>query len=86
MQNVLNEFLINENIETALPGFPSYYEDINAFLEVIKYVSLLAIIILGIALIINKRKKKDNKILFIIWIISIIIFIISLLVRMPYWT
>lgn len=76
-----------KDIETRLPGFPSYYETVNQILGVVRCVSLALIIILTILLIVKKIKKQPiHKGLIIIGIIGIIAFILSMVIKMPYWS
>lgn len=74
-------------METILPGFPSYYEDINAIMSIIKYISLGLLISLIIFIIIKKVQNKSiSKKIIITSVILLIITILASFIRMPYWT
>ena len=74
-------------VEIVLPGFPSYYEDINTVISIIKYISLVILIALIIFIIVKKIQNKSvSKKLIIMSIILFIITLLAFFIRMPYWT
>lgn len=86
-----NEILSNFNIgdigEASLPGVPSYYTTINQILSGFKWISLVTILIMLIIFFDKKMKHQQIKKSFIIVeIIAIIIFVLSMVIKMPYYT
>ena len=84
----INEIRIPDGgMETKSPGFPSYYEDINAIMPIIKYISLGLLIALIIFIIIKKVQNKSiSKKIIITSVILLVITILASFIRMPYWT
>lgn len=76
-----------KEVETMLPGFPSYYGTINQMLGILKWISLAVIISLATILIVKKIKKQPiHRGLIIGSIIVTIVFILSMVIKMPYWS
>lgn len=74
-------------MKISSPGFPSYYEDINAVILVIKNLAFGILIALTISIIIKKvQKKKLAKKEILISAILFIIVVIASFIKMPYWT
>ena len=88
MENLPIEIRIPDGgVETTLPGYPLYYDDINTAMSIIKYISLGMLVALIIFMIIKKvQKKKITKKEIITSIVLLLITIVAFFVRMPYWT
>lgn len=73
--------------EAVLPGFPSWYTTVNQLFSIAKWISLAVIVILLIICITKKVKKQPtHKAIIITGIIAIVIFILSMVVRLPYYS